>query len=555
LKVVLIIAAAIAFSSVSSACVAQASPNCNGLRTFRVSATEIGLPTRGAEVTDAHIVPAETAPGHSAPERCLVSGRIRPFDQHAPDIEFQVALPTTWNGKALMLGGGGFDGTVPNVAGPTNNSSPEASTPLARGYAVFGSNGGHRASPVEPGFFMLNAEAYGNYRGDALKKTRDVSIAVIRFAYGKAPTRSYFIGGSSGGREALMVSGRWPDDWDGVVAMYPAIHLVTSTLGGQNMLRALAAPDAWLDPAKRLLLRQAALAACDKLDGVADGIISNVKRCQAAFNPRTALLHGVPLRCPLGKDTGDTCLSDPQLNALDQINAGVKFNFKLASGDTEQPGYNVYFQDNGVPGTTKMHQMVSWIAFGPVQPAYPVTPEMTLQSSYADNYFRYGVAGGDHAFNSLPIDPANPGQYAEQLSMLSAGEADDRNMSGFVAKGRKLILLQGTEDTITSPRMTEQYFMGLQQKLGADRVATSVRFYEVPGWGHSFSNTFLVQWDHLTALENWVERGQDPAESQVVTDGLGVPGRTRPLCMYPAWPKYKGDGDVNSAASFICTAH
>jgi predicted esterase len=154
-----------------------------------------------------------------------VSGAINPADPAAPQIKFHIAMPTVWNNKIMMFGGGGYDGTIPaptgNVpAGPTTHL-----TPLGRGYATFASDSGHQANALgsEDGSFGVNDEAVANFSGDALKKTRDAAVYLIDKRYAvKAPKRAYFAGGSSGGREALAVVQRWPQDWDGSIVLYPA---------------------------------------------------------------------------------------------------------------------------------------------------------------------------------------------------------------------------------------------------------------------------------------------------------------------------------------------
>ena len=105
---------------------------------------------------------------------------------------------------------------------------------------------------------------------------------------------------------------------------------------------------------------------------------------------------------------------------------------------------------------------------------------------------------------------------------------------------------------LVSTRATEDYYRRLQAQMGTAGVNKFARYYEVPGLGHAISSVFNASWDLLTALEQWVEQGQAPA-NQVTTDTAGVPGRTRPLCDYPKWPKYSGSGDVNAASSFTCS--
>ncbi|HTH79392.1 MAG TPA: tannase/feruloyl esterase family alpha/beta hydrolase, partial [Ramlibacter sp.] len=125
------------------------------------------------------------------------------------------------------------------------------------------------------------------------------------------------------------------------------------------------------------------------------------------------------------------------------------------------------------------------------------------------------------------------------------------DLNAFNAKGGKLLLAHGTADVLVSTRATEQYYQRLQAQMGAGTVNNFVRFYEVPGLGHAASSQFNASWDSLTALENWAEKGVAPS-GQVVKDTVGVPGRTRPLCDFPKWPKYNGTGDLNAASSFTC---
>jgi feruloyl esterase len=454
-----------------------------------------------------------------------------------------------------MFGGGGYDGSIPNVKGNPLNNDPTKLTPLGKGYAVFGSNGGHDAATLpEAAAFTGNQEAYRNWMGDALKKTRDTAIYVMNLAYGSAPTKSYFIGGSGGGHEALTVASRFSADWDGVVSQYPGCNWTSTMLAGIRATQALAAPGAYPNFAKRGVLRSAALAACDALDGVSDGLIGNVRACNAAFDPSTALLNGAPVRCAGGADTGDTCLSDAQINALKVMNSPITFNFSLASGETSWPGWPVFTSDLGIPSTNPYEAFVAYLALGSVAPGWPVTSSMWFGVGIVDGWIRYGVTG-DQSFNYLTLDPVNPGAYASRLSELSAIDAEHENLSGFQAKGGKLIILHGQEDMAVTPRTSEEFYQRQIATLGADKVDTFLRYYQVPGFAHSISTTFYAAWDQLGAIENWVERGVDPAQSLVIADLMGVPGRTRPLCMYPKFPKYKGTGDVNSATSFTCSTY
>jgi pimeloyl-ACP methyl ester carboxylesterase len=516
--------------------------SCAQLADFGIAASAIGLPTTGAAVTSSVVVAASGTGVTAIGEHCLVTGNILPIDPTAPNIQFRVALPTTWNSKVVMLGGGGLNGSIPNVAGNALNATGFA-PPLGRGYAVFASDSGHQSAQMpNPAAFYSNEEATRNYMGDALKKTRDVALAIVRAAYGRAPQRAYFVGSSTGGREALAVASAWPADWDGVVSLYPAQPTIVHALGYMGISRAFAAPGAYSNPAKRLVLYRAALEACDALDGVSDGLISDEKRCNAVFNPTTATVQGSPLRCANGADTGDTCLSDAQLAALAVANGQLAFNFSLASGARYFPGFNVFTSDTSDPSPIR--------SFGTTAPASPFTFGMPGVTFFADSFVRFAIAN-DASFNYLSVDPSNPGAYASRFSALSALDVRGSDMSGFAAKGGKVLLMHGTSDLLVSPRLSEYYFHQLQANLGASAVDSFVRFYLVPAMGHGVGYTFNMSWDQLTALENWVEGGVDPKTNQVIGDTV-VPGRTRPLCAYPTWPRYRGSGDVNSAASFAC---
>ncbi|MGI4859003.1 MAG: tannase/feruloyl esterase family alpha/beta hydrolase, partial [Janthinobacterium lividum] len=376
---------------------------CAQLAGMTIPAASIGLATTGAVVTAVETVAASGSGTSAIGEYCLVSGNIRPVDTTAPNIEFQLALPTVWNEKILMLGGGGFDGSIPAVSGNVSNGPANALVPLGRGYAVFASDSGHQttSSTGADGSFSLNQEAYDNFAGNALKKTHDAALYLVRARYAIVkPLRAYFSGGSTGGREALTVVQRWPADWDGAVALYPAYDFTSLTLQQLRVSEALAVSGAYLDAAKRILVFKAAMAACDGLDGVTDGIISNVKACNASFDPSTATYDGVAVRCADGADTGDTCLSDAQITALKTYDTALVFGFTLASGETQYPGYNVWGADLGLTNTTSAYEpIITTLALGYTQPSYPLAATAPFDAQIADQFIRYTVTQ-DTTFDS-----------------------------------------------------------------------------------------------------------------------------------------------------------
>ncbi|WP_408385130.1 tannase/feruloyl esterase family alpha/beta hydrolase [Paraburkholderia aspalathi] len=528
--------------------------SCAQLAGKTVPASSIGLPTTGATVTAATTMPASGTGAQATGEYCLVSGAINPVDPAAPQIKFQIAMPTVWNNKIMMFGGGGYDGTIPAPTGNVPAGPTAQPTPLGRGYATFASDSGHQANALgsEDGSFGVNDEAVQNFSGDALKKTRDAAVYLIDARYAvKAPKRAYFAGGSSGGREALAVVQRWPQDWDGSIVLYPAWAAASLDLQFGRITRSLAAPGAYLDQAKRKVLLNAVLAACDTLDGVADGLISNVAACNTTFNPATATVNGTALRCAGGADTGDTCLSDAQISALNVYNTPITFGYPLASGETQYPGFNVYGADLGVANASALQPTVTTLALGTSQPASPMPTTAPYLSVFWDQWIRYFVTR-DSNYNSLTVDPQNPGSLQARISQLTGlQDVNKTDLSAFNARGGKILMAHGMADALVSTRSTEQYYQRLQATMGASAVANFVRFYEIPGYGHAVSTVYNASWDSLTTLENWVENGVTPP-AQTVADTAGVPGRTRPLCEYPGFPRYNGSGDVNAASSFTC---
>ena len=535
--------------------------SCAELNGMTVPASAIGLTTTGAVVTSSAVVPAAGTGNAAVGEYCKVLGDIKPADPTAQSIKFQLNLPTAWNRKAVMFGGGGYNGTIATGVGNVPAGPADKPTPLARGYATFGSDSGHQANPLttsRDGSFGANDEMLRNFSADAIKKTRDVAIALTQMRYADKVQRTYFAGGSTGGREALIAVTRWPDDYNGAIVLYPAWNAAALDLQFGRITRALAQPNAYPNRAKRKLLLDASLAACDTLDGVADGVISNVRACNASFNPRTAVLNGAPLRCPSGQDAGDSCLSDAQITGFEVTNTPLTLSYRLASGETTYPGFNTWGTDFGVPGTSPLQPTVLTLSLGTEQPANPMpavtaTTSPPYGSTFWDQWVKFFVTRNPNA-NSLALDPQNPGALQDRIVALTAlQDSNGTDLSAFSAKGGRILMAHGSHDALVSTRATEQYLERLRGTMGTAKLDGFLRYYEIPGYGHAASSVFNAAWDSLTTLENWVERGVAPPD-QIVADTAGVPGRTRPLCVYPGYPRYAGTGDVNVAASYTCAA-
>jgi hypothetical protein len=522
-----------------------AEASCAALTDLNIPAAAIGKPTSGAVVQSASFVAASAA-GNGNGEYCAVTGIIVPASAGAPTMEFQVNLPTQWNGKALQFGGGGYDGTLVTgldafVAQPKGTANA-----LARGYATLGSDGGHKGS-VFDGTFALNDEALLNYGQLSVKKVHDVAMAILRQRYGGVPARFYFIGGSQGGHEALDAAARYGADYDGVVAHYPAYNLSLLQLASLDVGKALYANGGagWINNAKRAMLVGQVQAACDGLDGLADGIVGNIAACNTSFNIETVR---AALRCPGGADTADTCLSDAQIAAVERISSPYDLGFPIAG----QQVFARWPLLEGADFTFFGTPTLSAFGFGPVPSQLAAAPGDAVLYFIGAAHARYFVAR-EPTLDPLSLDPAAFKDRIQALGDIT--EVTSQSLDTFRARGGKLILTHGTADTLISPHNTEDYYQRQVAAFGQATVDDFVRFYMIPGWDHGFG-TFNLGFDGLAALEAWVEQGQAPDEPAGIDNNAADPAtaRKRPMCRWPAWPRFTGtSGTENNAASYTCS--
>jgi len=514
---------------------------CNALNGASLPASALTLASGGATVKAATLVAAD-ATGNTLGEYCQVRGTIAPVDAAASNINFAVNLPTQWNGKGIQFGGGGFDGTLIDGTETVRFALPDDPAPLARGYATWGDDSGHQSTSITDGRFATNDEQLANYGGDTLKKTHDVALAMIRQRYGRAPTRAYFLGTSTGGRDALSYIQRWPADYDGVIANEPALNYTGTRLSNVAVGRALYLNGGagWLNINKTLMVQAAAMAACDTLDGVADKVVSNVEGCRLG-----AMQVLANLRCPGGTDTGDTCLSDAQIATVKIIEQPLQLTYPLANGVTVAGGYNI-LEGALVAGPFTTRDLGT----RPV-PGNPATTADSNMYLTGDQWVKYFVTRAA-TFDALTFDPASPGSWTSRVQTVSAlTDATNPDLSAFLAKGGRLILLHGLADEVISPNSTIAWYKAVIARVGQAAVDQGITFYTVPGMGHG-TGSFLPAWNSLTALENWVEMGVAPGQRTVMDTNAGTYGRTRPLCQYPAWPKYKGSGSQDASINYTC---
>lgn len=526
---------------------------CGELASLTIPAAAIALPSRGAIVRSAESVAAAGqsvgatgAVTPASPEYCKIVGAISPFDLSAPLIMFQVNLPTRWNGKALQYGGGGFNGTLVTALGPALDASPDMSTPLARGFVTFGTDSGHQAASLsEPQAFALNAEALENFAYASYKKVRDVAMEIVVKRYGRRATRLYYMGSSEGGREGLTMAQRFPSDYDGIVSRVPVINWTALQHAGHRS-GLVQQNGGWSNPAKVRLVSDEVLKACDALDGLADGIVSNYWACGSAFKAEA-------LRCPTGTDERDVCLSTLQVAAVQALHTPFEFPFALANGVRAYPGFG--YGGEAQPGGWPVWVTATRAAVFPAPPGSALGRQWSLGSATV----RYFVLGNSQS------DPFlySPAAHADRVKQISAlMDSTNPDLSAFAARGGKLIMKEHMADYAQSPFAGIGYYESVVARMGQRAVDGFLRLYVTPGVTHGgdgVSGTTgepIPQYvDLLGALDRWVEQGEAPADliqtSVDVTPPFAVTA-SRPMCRFPTYPRYRGTGDPKVATSFMC---
>ena len=513
--------------------------SCADLAGKSLPASAISLPTQGATVTSATPVAAGDV-GNTLGDYCRVRGTIQPVDPASQSINFAVNLPEQWNQKTIHFGGGGFDGVLIDGTEVIRFGPAGKPAPLALGYATYGDDSGHQSGSITDGRFAANDEQLANYGGQSLKKTRDVAQALVFARYAVKPKHAYFLGTSTGGRDALSYIQRWPLDYDGVIANEPALNYTGTRLSNVAVGRALYGNGGagWLSVAQTMLVQNAVKAACDKLDGAVDNIVSNVESCRKLNDQ---ILDALP-KCPNDVAAGDTCLTTAQLKTVRTIENPLALTaYSLANGVKRAGGYNI-LQGTQVAGPYTTRDLGTSATM----------PRDANVFVTGDQWMKYFVTR-NAAFDSVSFDPLNPAaeQAARVAAVSNLTDATDPNLAPFFDHGGRLIMLHGLADEVISNNSTIDYYKQVVATLGQSAVDKGMRFYTVPGMGHG-TGVFIPNWDSLAALEGWVEGGLAPDTGIAVDAVAATYGRTRPLCRFPAWPKYRGSGSLDAAVNYSC---
>jgi feruloyl esterase len=513
--------------------------------------------------TSVQDVPAGTltVAGKSVVEHCVIEGkmnqRVSTVDGQTYAIGFEMRLPLAWNGRFFYQANGGLDGSVLQAVGTLSGGGP-LNNALNMGFAVISSDAGHSSS--QNPLFGLDPQARLDYGYNAVATLTPMAKQVIKTAYGKGPDRSYFEGCSNGGRHAMVAAARSFKDYDGIIAGDPGFHLPKAAIGEMWSAQQLATVATGttssgiadittsLTSTERQLIASKIIAKCDALDGVADGLVQDIKACQANFNLST----DVPT-CSSNVRDG-TCLTTAQKQALGNVFSGARNSAGTAL-------YASFPYDAGISGANwAQWKQSSSISLDPAAAAFVFTSPPQSASAIS--------ALGSYALNfSMDTDApkifATSGAYSES-SWSFMTPPDETDLSALKKRGAKLMVYHGTSDPVFSSNDTTDWYQRLTTANSGDATSFA-RLYTVAGMNHCSGGPTADQFDMLTPMVAWVEQGQAPdrviatardtanaiPNSEVPTD-WGA-GRTRPLCPYPKVARYTS-GDVNSASSFSCSS-
>jgi pimeloyl-ACP methyl ester carboxylesterase len=440
-----------------------------------------------AEVTSAE----EARAGDVAACKVLVTSR----PTRDSDIRIEVWIPrgSAWNGKYVQVGNGGLAGSIP---------SAQIRARAQAGYAAAGTDDGHQASSRSAAWALGHPEKIKDFAWRSLKETRDAAEALIRAQKDGPPQKAYFVGCSAGGREALMVTQRYPGDFDGVVAGAPANYNTLSTGGRAYMQQMLARPGAYLALKDLQLLQDAALKQCAN----GESFIRDQMACR--FDPAV-------LQCRAGQS--DSCLNAAQVAA-----ARALYNGRPDSrGRSLFPGYTP--GGEALPGGFQ-----AWNT-GPSQDRIQEASGHAISSQFM-KYFVYG----DPAFDFLKADLG--AKYdRDRLKVARELDAVNTDLSPFKRRGGKLIQWHGWNDPAIPPLGSVRYHDELKARMGD--LSGFYRLYMIPGQLHCRGGHGPSDVDWLAVIDRWVTKGEAPQTLKATHES----GRSQLLCPYPGVARGSGD--------------
>jgi feruloyl esterase len=469
----------------------------------------------------------------SMPAHCVVTGEINPrtgVNGVRYGIGFELRLPLEWNRRFQFQGGGGVDGSIGQAYGTLRTGVVPA---LAQGSAVVTSDMGHTGTSTRDARFGLDPQARIDWGYASMDRVTIIAKDLIKKFYGANPTYSYYVGSSGGGRQGMIMAQRFPLHFDGIVSGAPILEQHIAQISSMQMLQrftAIAPKDSDGNPilsrsfsdGDLKLITDGVLAKCDALDGAADGIIENYAACTYDV---------APLQCT-GPKTA-TCLSPEQVSAFNAVMAGPRDSkgkllyvgapWDTGIGEPEWRSDMIGTSTSPIPNSRKStNESVKYVFMTPAAPDF--------------DYLKF----------DFDVDP---------LSMAASAwftAANSTDYTGFKARNGKQIVYVGLSDYLNNANGVNRWYRELTEANGGiESTKQSVRFFNVPGMAHSSGGKSLDQFDPVTAIQNWVEKGIAP--EFMMAKGAKFPGRERPICAYPNIAMYVGSGSFDSADSFRCS--
>ena len=464
------------------------------------------------------------------PPFCRVVGVSKPTSDS--NINFEVWLPVTWNGKFVSSGEGGFAGTLNYTRAGLDGGVDEW---IRRGYATASTDTGHRST--EPDWAIGHPERVVDYAHRSKHLVTVAAKGLITAFYGKPASRAYFNSCSNGGRQALMEVQRYPDDYDGVVAGAPWNYQSRSNAGFVWDAQTLSAPGAAIPASKLPAIHAAAIAACDASDGLADSLIENPAACM--FDPSTLLCKSAE---------NDACLTKKQVESLKRLYSGPK---------NPRTGAALF------PGWARGSEL-GWARS-------VVATDVTNAARLGRTYFA-SLVFENSSWDYRTFDFDSHMALAES-KIGAIADAASPDLSAARRRGVKIIQYHGWNDQTLQPAYSPEYYERVTAASGgAAKTQEYYRLFMVPGMAHCYSgpgaNSFGGVGQQLPpardalhdvqlALEQWVEKGIAP-DRLIATKYLDDQPKTtkitftRTLCPYPSVARYTGKGDPNKAESFVC---
>jgi feruloyl esterase len=451
----------------------------------------------------------------NAPEHCRVRGQV------LPQVGFEVNLPTQWNGRLHMSGNGGYAGDVldnPNRRGPPREGL------LKLGFVTAVTDTGHSSATEPLGTFAADRQKLLDYAYRSLHVTAVAAKQLAYSYYGTPISKSYFQGCSTGGRQALILAQRFPNDFDGIIAGAPVLDFTGTMLSfARSALALKAAP---IPSSKVALLADRIYAGCDAKDGLKDGVIDDPRKCD--FKPSRDLP-----KCDAGGN-GQDCFTSQQIAALETIYSDL-----VAQGKRVFPGWPLGAEIAGPNGRS------GWDGWFIREDGAPTT-----QQAFSETFFRYMVP-----FKPEPqfeIGQFNADKDLPKLQTIQRIlDATDTDLNRFRQRGGKLLMYFGWADPVLNPYMGLEYYQHVTERMGP-ATTEFFRLFMAPGMFHCGGGVGPSSFDSLQPVMDWLEKGTAPNAIRASRIVQGKLERSRPLCAYPGVAKYKGTGSTDDAANFAC---